>query len=56
MATSVDAVSDLMAEAFVILGGPDACRKRVAEVWDVADSFCLCPPMGGLARRRLPSI
>jgi probable F420-dependent oxidoreductase len=48
MAAWVGAVSDEMAETFVILGSPDACRKRVAEVWDVADSFCLCPPIGGL--------
>jgi hypothetical protein len=37
-----------MAETFVILGSADACRKRVAEVWDVADPFCLCPPIGAL--------
>jgi probable F420-dependent oxidoreductase len=48
MAAWIGAVSDEMAETFVILGRPDACRKRVAEVWDVADSFCLCPPIGGL--------
>jgi probable F420-dependent oxidoreductase len=44
----VGAITDEMAEHFVILGSADDCRKRVAEVWDVADSFCLVPPIGGL--------
>jgi probable F420-dependent oxidoreductase len=38
------AVTDEMAESFVILGTPDECRARLEEVWDVADSFCLVPP------------
>jgi probable F420-dependent oxidoreductase len=42
------AVTDEMAETFVILGGSDECRKRVEEIWDVADSFCLVPPMYAL--------
>jgi hypothetical protein len=25
-----------------------AIALSVAEVWDVAESFCLCPPIGGL--------
>jgi alkanesulfonate monooxygenase SsuD/methylene tetrahydromethanopterin reductase-like flavin-dependent oxidoreductase (luciferase family) len=43
------AVSDEMAETFVILGPPDECRARVAEVWEVADSFCLVPPQYALS-------
>ena len=39
----VGAVSDEMAETFVVLGTADDCRRRVAEVWDLADSFCLVP-------------
>ena len=42
------AVTDEMAETFVILGTPDECRKRVEEIWDVADSFCLLPPLYNL--------
>ena len=48
MAGWVGAVSNEMAKTFVVLGSPDACRRRVAEVWDLADSFCLVPPLGGL--------
>lgn len=48
MAGWVGAITDDMAETFVILGPADECRKRVEEVWEVADSFCLCPPIGGL--------
>jgi probable F420-dependent oxidoreductase len=44
----VGAISDEMVETFVILGSVDECRKRVEEVWDLADSFCLVPPVGGL--------
>jgi probable F420-dependent oxidoreductase len=44
----VGAVTDEMAETFVIAGPADDCRKRLEEVWDVADSFCLVPPVGGL--------
>jgi probable F420-dependent oxidoreductase len=44
----VGAVTDEMAETFVILGSADECRKRVEEVWGLADSFCLVPPIGGL--------
>jgi probable F420-dependent oxidoreductase len=42
------AVTDEMAETFVILGTPDECRAKVAEIWDVADSFCLLPPVYSL--------
>lgn len=53
MAAWVGAITDEMAETFVILGTPDECRKRVEEVWDVADSFCLVPPIGGLPPEKL---
>ncbi|MGH8973453.1 MAG: LLM class flavin-dependent oxidoreductase [Acidimicrobiia bacterium] len=49
----VGAVTDEMAETFVILGSADDCRKQVEEVWDVADSFCLCPPIGGLPPEKI---
>jgi probable F420-dependent oxidoreductase len=49
----VGAITDDMAETFVILGPADECRKRVEEVWDVADSFCLCPPLGGLPPEKI---
>ncbi len=52
MAGWVGAITDEMAETFVVLGPPDECRKRVEEVWDVADSFCLCRPSAGCRRRR----
>jgi alkanesulfonate monooxygenase SsuD/methylene tetrahydromethanopterin reductase-like flavin-dependent oxidoreductase (luciferase family) len=42
------AVTDEMAETFVILGTPDECRAKVAELWDIADSFCLIPPVYSL--------
>jgi probable F420-dependent oxidoreductase len=53
MAAWVGAISDEMAETFVILGSADECRKRVEEVWEVADSFCLCPPIGGLPPEKI---
>ena len=37
-----------MGETFVILGWPDECRAKVEELWDVADSFCLIPPLYAL--------
>jgi alkanesulfonate monooxygenase SsuD/methylene tetrahydromethanopterin reductase-like flavin-dependent oxidoreductase (luciferase family) len=55
MAGWVGAVSDDMAQTFVVLGGADACRRRVAEVWDLADSFCLVPPLGGLPPEKICS-
>jgi probable F420-dependent oxidoreductase len=42
------AVTDEMTETFVILGTADECRTKVAELWDVADSFCLIPPLHSL--------
>lgn len=53
MAGWVGAITDEMAETFVILGSADECRKRVAEVWEVADSFCLVPPIGGLPPEKI---
>jgi alkanesulfonate monooxygenase SsuD/methylene tetrahydromethanopterin reductase-like flavin-dependent oxidoreductase (luciferase family) len=53
MAAWVGAITDEMAEMFVILGSADECRKRVDEVWDVADSFCLMPPIGGLPPEKI---
>lgn len=41
------AVTDEMAEAFVILGSADDCRKRLEPLWDLADSFLLVPPIWG---------
>ncbi|MDQ1502201.1 MAG: hypothetical protein QOI86_5541 [Actinomycetota bacterium] len=49
----VGAITDEMAETFVIVGPADECRKRVEEVWDVADSFCLAPPIGGLPAEKI---
>jgi probable F420-dependent oxidoreductase len=49
----VGAITDEMAEEFVILGPADECRKRVEEVWDLADSFCLVPPIGGLPPEKI---
>ena len=53
MAGWIGAITDEMAEAFVVLGPPDECRKRVEEVWDLADSFCLVPPIGGLPPEKI---
>lgn len=39
------AVTDEMAETFCVLGTPDEVRKKVEQVWDVADSFMLMPPL-----------
>ncbi|MDQ3947360.1 MAG: LLM class flavin-dependent oxidoreductase [Actinomycetota bacterium] len=49
----VGAITDEMIETFVIMGTADECRKRVEEVWDVADSFCLVPPIGGLPPEKI---
>jgi alkanesulfonate monooxygenase SsuD/methylene tetrahydromethanopterin reductase-like flavin-dependent oxidoreductase (luciferase family) len=49
----VGAVTDEMAETFVILGSADDCRKQLAEVWDVADSFCLVPPIAALSPEKI---
>ena len=43
-----DAVSDEMAETFVIAGPADECRKRLEPGWEVADSFMLVPPFQAL--------
>ena len=38
------AVTDEMAATFVMAGTADECRRRLAPVWDRADSFLLVPP------------
>ncbi len=53
MAAAAAAVTDELVEAFVILGSADDCRKRLADVWDVADSFCLVPPISGLSPEKM---
>lgn len=53
MAAWVGAVTDEMAETFVVLGDADTARRRVEEVWDVADSFCPVSPVGGLPPERI---
>lgn len=53
MAACVGAVSDEMAETFIVLGTPDECRRRIEEVWDVADSFCLVPPIVGVPPEKI---
>lgn len=42
------AVTDEMAETFVVLGSADDVRKKIEQVWDVVDSFLLLPPIGGV--------
>ncbi|MCA1843918.1 MAG: LLM class flavin-dependent oxidoreductase, partial [Actinobacteria bacterium] len=44
----VSAVTDEMAEAFVIAGTANECRKRLEPLWDQADSFMLVPPFQAL--------
>ena len=46
-------VPDEMAETFVICGTPDEVRKKLEPVWEVADSVCLVPPIGGLPPDKL---
>lgn len=43
------AVTDEMSETFVVLGSPDECRRRLARIWDLADSFLLVPPIWGVS-------
>jgi probable F420-dependent oxidoreductase len=47
--SAAKAITNEMVETFVILGPQDECRKRLAEVWEVADSFCLVPPLDGIS-------
>lgn len=47
------AVTDEMAETFVILGTADECRKKIEQVWDVADSFMLIPPIAGIPPEKI---
>lgn len=46
-------VPDAMAETFVLCGTPDEVRKKLEPIWDVADSVCLVPPIGGLSPDQL---
>jgi probable F420-dependent oxidoreductase len=41
-------VTDEMAQTFVACGTPDEVRKRIAPIWEHADSACLNPPSYGL--------
>jgi probable F420-dependent oxidoreductase len=49
VAAATQAVTDEMVEHYVVLGSADECRARVDQIWDVADSFCLVPPIGGIS-------
>lgn len=49
----VGAITDEMAQTFVMAGTPDDIRKRVEQVWDVCDSFALVPPMAGLEPEKM---
>jgi alkanesulfonate monooxygenase SsuD/methylene tetrahydromethanopterin reductase-like flavin-dependent oxidoreductase (luciferase family) len=49
----VGAITDEMAQTFVMAGTPDDIRKRVEQVWDTCDSFCLVPPMAGLETEKI---
>lgn len=53
VAAAVGAVTDEMAETFVMLGSVDDVRKKVEQVWDAADSFTLCAPLAGLAPEKM---
>jgi len=53
LAGFVGAITDEMAQTFVMAGTPDDIRKRVEEVWDTCDSFCLVPPMAGLEPEKM---
>ena len=46
-------VPDEMVEAFVACGTVDEVRKKLAPLWDVADSLCPVPPVYGLSAEKL---
>jgi probable F420-dependent oxidoreductase len=46
-------VTDEMAQTFVICGTPESVRKKLDEVWTVADSVCLMPPSWGLSQEKM---
>jgi alkanesulfonate monooxygenase SsuD/methylene tetrahydromethanopterin reductase-like flavin-dependent oxidoreductase (luciferase family) len=48
LAAWVGAITDEMAQTFVMAGTPDEVRKRVEQVWDAVDSFALVPPLAGI--------
>jgi probable F420-dependent oxidoreductase len=53
--SAASAVPDEMARTFVICGTQDEVRKRLEPVWDIADSVCLVPPIGGVPPAKLIS-
>ncbi len=46
-------VPDEMAEAFVACGTVDDVRKKLAAMWEAADSLCPVPPAYGLSTQKL---
>lgn len=46
-------VPDEMVETFVACGTPDEVRKKLAPMWEVADSLCPVPPVYGLPADKL---
>jgi len=46
-------VTDEMAQTFVVCGSPDDVRKRLAPVYEVADSLTLVPPVYNLSPDKL---
>jgi probable F420-dependent oxidoreductase len=53
MEAAMAAVPAEMIERYVVVGSADECRRAVARIWDVADSFCLVPPLTGLSEEQL---
>jgi alkanesulfonate monooxygenase SsuD/methylene tetrahydromethanopterin reductase-like flavin-dependent oxidoreductase (luciferase family) len=53
MVAYVGAISDEMAQTFVMAGTPDDIRKRVEQVWDAVDSFALVCPLAGLDAEKM---
>jgi alkanesulfonate monooxygenase SsuD/methylene tetrahydromethanopterin reductase-like flavin-dependent oxidoreductase (luciferase family) len=49
----VGAITDEMAQTFVMAGTADEVRRRVEQVWDMCDSFTLVPPMIGLEPEKM---
>jgi alkanesulfonate monooxygenase SsuD/methylene tetrahydromethanopterin reductase-like flavin-dependent oxidoreductase (luciferase family) len=46
-------VTDEMAQTFVVCGSPDEVRRRIAPVYEVADSLTLVPPAYNLGPDKL---
>ena len=53
MAAWVGAITDEMAETFVMAGTADDVRKKVEQIWDVVDSFSLVAPLAGLPPEKM---